>query len=88
MAYVERMNYVHRDLRAANILVGDNLVCKVADFGLARLIEDNEYTARQGKVTRGRRLFRNWRKKCKLFFTHAYSNDRFICITTSDHMAS
>lgn len=48
MAYVERMNYVHRDLRAANILVGDSLVCKVADFGLARLIEDNEYTARQG----------------------------------------
>lgn len=88
MAYVERMNYVHRDLRAANILVGDNLVCKVADFGLARLIEDNEYTARQGKVARGRRLFRNWRKKCKLFFTHAYSNDQFICITTSDHMAS
>ncbi|XP_010082537.1 PREDICTED: proto-oncogene tyrosine-protein kinase Src-like, partial [Pterocles gutturalis] len=32
MAYVERMNYVHRDLRAANILVGENLVCKVADF--------------------------------------------------------
>lgn len=51
MAYVERMNYVHRDLRAANILVGDNLVCKVADFGLARLIEDNEYTARQGGKT-------------------------------------
>lgn len=52
MAYVERMNYVHRDLRAANILVGDNLVCKVADFGLARLIEDNEYTARQGEDDR------------------------------------
>lgn len=51
MAYVERMNYVHRDLRAANILVGDSLVCKVADFGLARLIEDNEYTARQGEPT-------------------------------------
>lgn len=50
MAYVERMNYVHRDLRAANILVGDSLVCKVADFGLARLIEDNEYTARQGEL--------------------------------------
>ncbi|XP_061781367.1 proto-oncogene tyrosine-protein kinase Src isoform X1 [Nerophis lumbriciformis] len=48
MEYVERMNYVHRDLRAANILVGENLECKVADFGLARLIEDNEYTARQG----------------------------------------
>lgn len=54
MAYVERMNYVHRDLRAANILVGENLVCKVADFGLARLIEDNEYTARQGGQGPGR----------------------------------
>lgn len=53
MAYVERMNYVHRDLRAANILVGENLVCKVADFGLARLIEDNEYTARQGGGAQG-----------------------------------
>lgn len=49
MAYIERMNYIHRDLRSANILVGDSLVCKIADFGLARLIEDNEYTARQGR---------------------------------------
>lgn len=49
MAYIERMNYIHRDLRSANILVGDSLVCKIADFGLARLIEDNEYTARQGE---------------------------------------
>ncbi|XP_038614485.1 tyrosine-protein kinase Fgr [Tachyglossus aculeatus] len=48
MAYIERMNYIHRDLRAANILVSDALVCKIADFGLARLIEDNEYNARQG----------------------------------------
>ncbi|KAJ8272522.1 hypothetical protein GJAV_G00090170 [Gymnothorax javanicus] len=48
MAYIEKMNYAHRDLRAANILVGENMVCKIADFGLARLIEDNEYTARQG----------------------------------------
>ncbi|XP_056651423.1 tyrosine-protein kinase Fgr [Monodelphis domestica] len=48
MAYMERMNYIHRDLRAANILVGDSLVCKIADFGLARLIEDNEYNPRQG----------------------------------------
>lgn len=51
MAYIERMNYIHRDLRSANILVGESLVCKIADFGLARLIEDNEYTARQGNPT-------------------------------------
>lgn len=53
MAYIERMNYIHRDLRSANILVGNGLICKIADFGLARLIEDNEYTARQGKCSTG-----------------------------------
>uniref|UniRef100_A0A5F9DUU0 Protein kinase domain-containing protein n=1 Tax=Oryctolagus cuniculus TaxID=9986 RepID=A0A5F9DUU0_RABIT len=51
MAYIERMNYIHQNLRAANILVGENLVCKIADFGLVRLIEDNEYTVRMHKTT-------------------------------------
>lgn len=48
MAFIERKNYIHRDLRAANILVSHELICKIADFGLARLIENNEYTAREG----------------------------------------
>uniref|UniRef100_A0A8C7CDX3 Tyrosine-protein kinase n=2 Tax=Mustelinae TaxID=169418 RepID=A0A8C7CDX3_NEOVI len=48
MAFIEERNYIHRDLRAANILVSDTLSCKIADFGLARLIVDNEYTAREG----------------------------------------
>ena len=43
MAYLEENSYVHRDLAARNILVGDNLVCKVADFGLARLVEADFY---------------------------------------------
>ena len=51
MAYLEDKNYVHRDLRAANILVGENNVVKVADFGLARLTESNEvYFAHEGKI--------------------------------------
>ncbi|XP_017678324.1 PREDICTED: tyrosine-protein kinase HCK isoform X1 [Lepidothrix coronata] len=48
MAFIEKRNYIHRDLRAANILVSAMLVCKIADFGLARVIEDSEYTAREG----------------------------------------
>lgn len=47
MAYIEVKNYIHRDLRAANILVSETLHCKIADFGLARIIE-SEYTAQEG----------------------------------------
>lgn len=48
MAYLELHNYIHRDLAARNILVGENNICKVADFGLARLIADDEYNAHEG----------------------------------------
>ena len=48
MAYLEHNKLVHRDLAARNILVGENNTCKIADFGLARIIEDYEYVARQG----------------------------------------
>lgn len=51
MAYIERKNYIHRDVRAANILVSETLHCKIADFGLARIIE-TEYTAQEGAVRR------------------------------------
>jgi len=50
MAYLELQNYIHRDLRAANILVSETLHCKIADFGLARIIE-TEYTAQEGQFT-------------------------------------
>ena len=34
---------IHRDLAARNVLVGDDLVLKVADFGLARKVYDSIY---------------------------------------------
>lgn len=54
MAYIEKKNYIHRDLRAANVLVSESLLCKIADFGLARVIEDDQYTAREGEFFNNR----------------------------------
>ena len=45
MAYLEAKNCIHRDVAARNILVGENLICKVADFSLARVLVKDIYKA-------------------------------------------
>ena len=45
MAYLEKKNYVLRDLAARNILLTENLVCKVEAISMARVLSDDIYNA-------------------------------------------
>lgn len=39
---LKRLNIVHRDLKLANILMTDDSTIKLADFGFAKLVPQNE----------------------------------------------
>ena len=40
MAHLEQHNYVHRGLATRNVLVGDKLVCKLANFEFAQVVRE------------------------------------------------
>nr|XP_019961005.1 PREDICTED: protein-tyrosine kinase 6-like [Paralichthys olivaceus] len=50
MLYLEEQNSIHRDLAARNVLVGGDYICKVADFGLARVIKEPFYISEDKKI--------------------------------------
>ena len=43
MSYLHLRNIIHRDLKPANILMDEFLCPKVADFGLSKLVQSEEY---------------------------------------------
>ncbi|XP_067037567.1 fibroblast growth factor receptor 3-like isoform X2 [Acropora muricata] len=51
MEYLGKRKCIHRDLAARNILVGEDYIMKIADFGLARSLRDMDYYR---KTTKGR----------------------------------
>ncbi|XP_070556590.1 tyrosine kinase receptor Cad96Ca-like isoform X2 [Ptychodera flava] len=42
MSFLEQERFVHRDLATRNILLGENRICKISDFGLARDVDGSD----------------------------------------------
>uniref|UniRef100_A0A6I8T1M5 non-specific protein-tyrosine kinase n=1 Tax=Xenopus tropicalis TaxID=8364 RepID=A0A6I8T1M5_XENTR len=49
MAHLENKHILHINLGARNVLVGEELLCKIADFGLARILKVSHPSLRQRK---------------------------------------
>ncbi|XP_050417754.2 fibroblast growth factor receptor 2 [Patella vulgata] len=50
MVHIASLHIVHRDVAARNILIGENNICKISDFGLAR---ETEGTDEYERCTKG-----------------------------------
>lgn len=46
MAYLEANNFVHRDLAARNVLVSEDNIAKVSDFGLTKEASSTQDTGK------------------------------------------
>ncbi|KAI4889024.1 hypothetical protein NFI96_006734 [Prochilodus magdalenae] len=60
MRYLSERNFVHRDLAARNVLVNSNLVCKVSDFGLSRLMKGLDHNMPTYTASLGSKIPVRW----------------------------
>ncbi|XP_067367623.1 ephrin type-B receptor 5 isoform X1 [Channa argus] len=60
MRYLAERNFVHRDLAARNVLVNSNLVCKVSDFGLSRLMRGLDHNIPTYTASLGSKIPVRW----------------------------
>uniref|UniRef100_A0A8C3APT3 receptor protein-tyrosine kinase n=1 Tax=Cyclopterus lumpus TaxID=8103 RepID=A0A8C3APT3_CYCLU len=60
MRYLSERNFVHRDLAARNVLVNSNLVCKVSDFGLSRLMRGLDHNIPTYTASLGSKIPVRW----------------------------
>jgi hypothetical protein len=62
LAYMQRMNVAHRDLKPHNILIFENFMYKIADFGETQFLKENPFgetdkQSNEKKDIRGTELF-------------------------------
>ncbi|XP_059919952.1 ephrin type-B receptor 5 isoform X1 [Gadus macrocephalus] len=60
MRYLSERSFVHRDLAARNVLVNSNLVCKVSDFGLSRLMRGLDHNVPTYTASLGSKVPVRW----------------------------
>ena len=49
LAYMEKEKFIHRNLGARNILVGEKNKVKIAGFGMTKCADDPDFNFRRGK---------------------------------------